>query len=130
MFGLFIAFAFADSACFARSKKGLEKHRIKMGKRAYRQVFINCKNRGEIKKPKPSLDPNSKTRKQWEKIFVMTKDDHGDNKKKREKRENNIAKAFKSCEKDWKRLTSEDIKNIFTYLHKYAADSPTPAKCQ
>ncbi len=33
------------------------------------------------------------------------------------------------CSGDWKELSDEDRKDIFTYMHDFAQDSPTPAKC-
>lgn len=33
------------------------------------------------------------------------------------------------CADEWKKASEQDIKDIFTYMHNYAKDSPTPAKC-
>ena len=33
------------------------------------------------------------------------------------------------CVKQWPAVSDEDRTDIFTYLHDYAKDSPTPAKC-
>ena len=34
------------------------------------------------------------------------------------------------CADNWKEVGAEGINDIYTYLHKFAADSPTPAKCK
>ena len=107
IFGIFLAFTFIDSACFAKGKGNDRK-----GKATYRQVFMKCKARGEIEKPKPSISPSDKTQAQWKRIFKKKK-----------------FNAF-GCAEEWNALSEKDLLNIFTYLHKYAADSPSPAKCQ
>ncbi|MDR2670009.1 MAG: cytochrome c [Desulfovibrio sp.] len=33
------------------------------------------------------------------------------------------------CVKDWPQLSAGDRADIFSYLYAFAADSPTPAKC-
>ena len=58
------------------------------------------------------LSPSSKTQAQWDRAF----------------RPDNIAEY--ECKAEWAKLSPEDLKNIHAYLHKYAADSPTPAKCK
>jgi len=40
------------------------------------------------------------------------------------------AAATYQCQDEWKKLSEEDINDIYTYLHKHASDSPTPAKCK
>lgn len=55
------------------------------------------------------LSPSSKTQAEWKKIFAK-------------------AESVK-CYKDWKGVTPEDRADIFSYLHDYAKDSPSPAKC-
>jgi mono/diheme cytochrome c family protein len=35
-----------------------------------------------------------------------------------------------ACADEWAKLSEEDINDIYTYLHKFAKDSPTPAKCK
>ena len=107
IFGIFLAFTFMNSACFAAGKGNYKK-----GKFTYRQVFKACNARGEIAKAKPPLNPSDKTQSQWERIF--------------EKKRFN---AF-GCEKEWSALGEKDLLNIYSYLYKYAADSPSPAKCQ
>jgi cytochrome c5 len=55
------------------------------------------------------LSPSSKTQAEWKKVFAKPE-------------------AVK-CYKDWKGVTPEDRADIFAYLHDYAKDSPSPAKC-
>ncbi|WDP92718.1 MAG: cytochrome c [Desulfobacter sp.] len=59
-----------------------------------------------------SLSPDSKTQAQWKRVFKPNKY------KKLE------------CAAEWEKLSEKDRNNIFSYLHKYAFDSPTPAKCK
>lgn len=33
------------------------------------------------------------------------------------------------CSGDWQNVKENEVNDIFTYLHDYAKDSPTPAKC-
>ncbi len=82
------------------------------GKYLYRKVYKSCNERGEIASPKPALNPDAKTQAQWKAIFEK--------------------KQFEEfgCKEEWGKLTEEEVKDIFTYLHDHAADSPTPAKCQ
>jgi len=82
------------------------------GKYTYRKVYKSCNERGEVSSAKPILNPDAKTQAQWKKIFE-TKD----------------FTEFK-CKKEWDALTAKELLDVFTYLHDYAADSPSPAKCQ
>jgi hypothetical protein len=34
------------------------------------------------------------------------------------------------CKEEWSQLSEGDIADIYAYLYKHAADSPTPAKCK
>ena len=82
------------------------------GKYLYRKVYKTCMDRGEMKSPKPILDPDSKKMAEWTQVFSEKKFDE-----------------FK-CTKEWSNLTDTDAKDIYTYLYSFAADSPTPAKCK
>lgn len=53
------------------------------------------------------LNPADKTQAEWTKLF-----ESGDI----------------PCKGDWT-VGDQDVNDIFTYLHDYAKDSPTPAKC-
>lgn len=59
-----------------------------------------------------SLSPDSKTQAQWERVFDSDK--------------------YQSlpCKAEWDKVSEEDRLDIFTYLHKFAFDSPSPAKCK
>lgn len=82
------------------------------GKYTYRKVYKACMERGEVSEPKPPISPSDKTMDQWKRIF--------------EKRD---FSEFK-CSDEWNSLSEEDIKDIYSYLYSYAADSPSPATCK
>jgi len=73
------------------------------GKFLYRKHCRSCHG-----KAASDLSPASKTQAEWKAMFG----DRG-----------NIP-----CAKDWT-IIEKDINDIFTYLHDYASDSPSPAKC-
>ncbi|MDC0357961.1 cytochrome c family protein [Oligoflexia bacterium] len=81
------------------------------GKYSYRGVYKACNARGEVESTKPALNPDSKTRAQWERVFKK--------------------KDFEQfgCAKEWEALSEDELNNILAYLWEHAADSPTPAKC-
>lgn len=74
------------------------------GKYLYRQNCRSCHGQSAS-----DLSPNSKTQAEWKKLFAKPE-------------------AIK-CAKDWKGVSAEDKKDIFAYLHDFAKDSPSPAKC-
>lgn len=74
------------------------------GKYLYRQNCRSCHGQSAS-----DLSPNSKTQAEWKKLFAKSE-------------------AIK-CAKDWKGVSAEDKKDIFAYLHDFAKDSPSPAKC-
>jgi len=82
----------------------------KKGKYVYRQNCRQC-HKTDSEVGAPNLSPDSKTRAQWERGF----------------QKENYSEL--ECAEEWGKRTDEEINDIFTYLHKYAADSPTPAKC-
>ncbi len=82
------------------------------GKYTYRKVYKACMERGEVDSPRPPLSPDTKTMAQWQRVF--------------EKKE---FEQF-GCQKEWGQLEATDIEDVYTYLYKHAADSPTPAKCK
>ncbi|WP_031483249.1 c-type cytochrome [Maridesulfovibrio frigidus] len=55
------------------------------------------------------LSPNSKTQAGWTATFSDT--------------------SKIKCSPDWNGVSEKDLNDIFTYLHDFAKDSPTPAKC-
>ena len=89
-----------------------DKGNARKGKYTYRKVYEACHKRGAAESAKPAISPDEKTQAQWTRLF--DKKDYED---------------F-GCMEEWEKLSDGDILNIYTYLHKHAADSPTPAKCK
>ena len=104
--GLFVIFSITGE-CMAGSKGNWRK-----GKHAYRKIYKACYERGAVEKAKPAINPDKKTQAQWKRVF-----------------DNKDFSSF-GCKEEWDKLSEKDLLNIFTYLHKHAADSPTPAKCE
>lgn len=74
------------------------------GKFLYRKNCRSCHSGGQA----ADLSPADKTQAEWTATFSdMTKI---------------------KCSPDWT-ASEKDINDIFTYLHDYAKDSPSPAKC-
>ena len=96
---------------FAGNTFAIEKGNDRKGKYTYRKVYTACHARGEVDSPKPPISPDAKTMAQWEEVFTT--------------------KAFDEfgCKTEWEALSEADLSDIFSYLYKHAADSPTPAKC-
>lgn len=76
------------------------------GKYLYRKSCRSCHAAGGTAS---DISPNSHTQADWTKLFAGWQ-------------------SFK-CADQWQPLSDEDRNDIFTYLHDYAADSPSPAKC-
>ena len=103
-----LIFVFSSAGpVFAGSKGNKRK-----GKYTYRKVYKACQARGEVDSPKPVLNPDAKTQAQWTRTFEKKDFDQ-----------------FK-CKQEWDALSEKDLLDIYTYLHSFAADSPTPAKCK
>ena len=96
---------------FGFAKDGPDGNKRK-GKYTYRKVYKACAERGEVDSKTPFLSPADKTMAQWKRLF-----------------EKEDFEEFK-CQKEWNSLSEEDIQDIYSYLYNYAADSPSPAKCQ
>ena len=105
---LAVVFAFTSVNVCLAAKKGNKRK----GKYIYRQVYKTCHTRGAVDSAKPVLNPDTKTQAQWKRVFDK--------------------KTFEifGCKEEWDKLSEQDLLNIYTYLHAYAADSPTPAKCK
>ncbi len=82
------------------------------GKYTYRNVYKACAERGAVESKTPFISPADKTMSQWKRIFDKKKFD-----------------VFK-CSEEFNSLSEEDLLDVYTYLYKSAADSPTPAKCK
>ena len=102
---LIISIGFADFSLAA------EAGNKRKGKYTYRKVYESCLNRGAVETAKPKMNPDAHTQAEWTKIF---KD-----------------KKFTEfgCEEEWSKLSDEQLRDIFSYLHDHASDSGTPAKC-
>ena len=109
---LFILIALVFTFTSVDTILAAEKGNSRKGKYTYRNVYKKCHARGEIESKKPLLNPSAKTQAQWKRVF---------DKKKFE---------IFGCKEEWKKLSEQDLLNIFTYLHGHAADSPAPAKCK
>ncbi len=73
------------------------------GKFLYRKNCRSCHGSSAS-----DLSPASKTQAEWSATFAD--------------------KAKIKCSSDWT-ISEKDLNDIFTYLHDYAKDSPSPAKC-
>jgi len=90
---------FAVSMAFAMGGGNARK-----GKFLYRKNCRTCHNGSDA----IDLSPADRTQAEWKATFADT--------------------GKIKCSSDW--TTSEkDLNDIFTYLHDYAKDSPSPAKC-
>jgi len=99
------------SLIFIQAALAAEAGNDRKGKYTYRKVYKACSERGEVSSPKPVINPDAKTQAQWAKVF-----------------ENKEFDQF-GCQQEWSQLSTEDLNDIYAYLHGHAADSPTPAKC-
>lgn len=97
---------------FAGSALAIERGNKRKGKYTYRKVYKACFKRGEVDSQKPPLSPDTKTQAQWTRVF-----------------EKQDFEQF-GCKQEWSQLGDEELRDIYTYLHDHAADSPTPAKCK
>ena len=97
---------------FVGAAMALELGNDRKGKYTYRKVYKACFERGEVDSKTPPLSPNTKTQAQWTELF-----------------ENGDLSQF-GCSLEWEKLAAEEVRDIYTYLHNHASDSPTPAKCK
>jgi len=97
---------------FIGTAVALDKGNPRKGKYTYRKVYKTCMERGVVESAKPTVNPDAKTRAQWDRVF-----------------ENKDYTQF-GCDAEWAALSAEDVNDIYSYLWEYAADSPTPAKCK
>ncbi|MDY6823431.1 MAG: cytochrome c [Thermodesulfobacteriota bacterium] len=77
------------------------------GKYLYRKSCRTCHDGGAAAQ---ALSPNSKTQAQWQRAF-----------ERYERVE---------CVDEWKKLSQNDLNDIYTYLYNHAYDSPQPATCE
>jgi hypothetical protein len=90
----------------------LEKGNKRKGKYTYRKVYKACFDRGGIESKVPAISPADRTQAEWTSVFE--------------------SKAFEQfgCKDEWQQLSQTEVADIYTYMHDYASDSPTPAKCK
>jgi len=85
-----------------------DKGNARKGKYTFRKSCRSCHNDASA----VSISPDSKTQAQWTRQFKSSKYEK------------------LACKDEWAKISEKDRLDIFTYLHKYAFDSPTPAKCK
>ena len=84
-----------------------DKANKRKGKHIYRKVYKECHGEDAI-----PVSPDSKTQSQWERVFKKKK-----------------FEVF-GCEEKWEAMSEEDKRDVLSYLHGHAFDSPSPAKCK
>lgn len=77
------------------------------GKYLYRKNCRACHHPDGTAK---DLSPNSKTQAQWQRTFA------------------DYEKL--QCKDEWKKLSHDDLNNVYTYLYNHGYDSPQPATCE
>jgi len=99
----FVLFGFISTALavdYGNSRKG---------KYLFRKTCRTCHKDGATA---TALSPDSKTQAQWERAFKPEK------------------VAEYSCNTEWEKMSESERLDVFTYVHKFAFDSPSPAKCK
>ncbi len=103
-----LVFVFGSTGMVLAKKPNLRK-----GKHLYRKYCRVCHKPDatgdRVGKP---LSPDSKTQAQWERIFKPEKYQELE------------------CADQWQKLSEDQLRDIFSYLHAHAFDSPSPAKCK
>lgn len=86
-----------------------EKGNSRKGKYTFRKNCRVCHMEGGKAK---EMSPIDKTQAQWNGVFAKDK--------------------YKSlpCKAEWEKMTPEDIKDVYAYMHDHAFDSPSPEKCK
>lgn len=85
------------------------KGNFRKGKYTYKKTCRSCHDGSGSQ---VNLSPDSKTQKQWSRLFEGGK----------------YSKL--ACKDEWEKISEADRLDIFSYLYKFAYDSPTPAKCK
>ncbi|MBA3012798.1 MAG: cytochrome c [Proteobacteria bacterium] len=105
----FILLLIALVVGFASMGFSADKGNSRKGKYTFKKSCRSCHNDTGTAM---SLSPDSKTQAQWERVFAPGK----------------YEKLV--CKDEWVKIPEPDRLDIFAYLHQYAFDSPTPAKCK
>ena len=108
---LLVLLTFIVSISFADFSFASEAGNKRKGKYTYRKVYESCQKRGAVETAKPKLNPDAHSQAEWTKIFKEKKF------------------ADFGCSEEWSKLSDEQLRDIYSYLHDHASDSPTPAKC-
>ncbi|OQW99159.1 MAG: cytochrome c family protein [Desulfobacteraceae bacterium A6] len=108
---LLVLLTFIVSISFAGLSLAAENGNKRKGKYTYRKVYESCQKRGAVETAKPKLNPDAHSQAEWTKIFKDKKF------------------ADFGCAEEWSKLSEEQLRDIYSYLHDHASDSPTPAKC-
>jgi len=93
--------------CFIGVGMAADEGNKRRGKHLYRKVYKECHGQDAL-----PVSPDSKTQAQWQRVFKKKKYD-----------------VF-GCEEKWQAMPEEDLRDILSYLHGHAFDSPSPAKCK
>ncbi|MCK5835672.1 MAG: cytochrome c [Desulfobacula sp.] len=86
-----------------------EKGNHRKGKYTFRKSCRTCHNDSGTA---VAISPDSKTQAQWKRLFKPAKYEK------------------LACKDEWVKISDQERLDVFTYLHKYAFDSPSPAKCK
>jgi mono/diheme cytochrome c family protein len=78
---------------------------FRKGKYLYRKNCRTCHDGSQAK----DLSPADKVQAKWVELY------------------NNTGQI--PCSDEWGGMSEQDLTDIFTYMHDFAKDSPTPAKC-
>jgi hypothetical protein len=109
---LLITLTLLISISFVGATWAVDKGNKRKGKYTYRKVYKTCLERGEVEVAKPKVNPDAHSQTEWTQIF----------------KEKSFAEF--GCSEEWENLEERQLLDIYTYLHAYASDSPTPAKCK
>jgi hypothetical protein len=101
---MFIAATLLVVVCTVSMAFAMGGGNARKGKFLYRKNCRTCHHGGDA----PDLSPADRTQAEWSATFADT--------------------ATIKCSSDWT-VSEKDLNDIFTYLHDYAKDSPSPAKC-
>ncbi|MBU0729007.1 MAG: cytochrome c [Proteobacteria bacterium] len=97
------------SICLLSAGMASAKGDERKGKYFFRK---NCR---ECHKPDGSaaeLGPDSKTMKQWQRVFEKDK------------------YMGLKCNAEWQKQSDQELEDVLSYLYNHAYDSPSPAKCK
>jgi hypothetical protein len=103
-----VAIAFVIITLLSTFVSAVEMGNPRKGKYLYRKNCLSCHKFGT----ENQLGPNSKTMDEWKTSF------------KKEK-----IQTY-PCKSHWKKLSDDDVLDIFSHMYSHASDSPQPASCK